>query len=379
MRIALATSSFSPYVGGVEEHVRHVALALRRHGHDVVVWTISRDGSSAVRTVDGIEVHDLPAPLPARSAGDLARFALRVPRAAFRWWRAARSFRPDLIHVHCFGPNGTYARYVGDLTRTPMVLTSHGETLADDHGVFTQSRLARKSLRAALRTAAAVTGCSQLVVDDLVDRFGLEPGRGVVVFNGIEADEAAEEAVPGLPDRYVAAIGRLQRVKGFDLLLEAYAASGVAPQVGLVIGGDGPEAAVLRRRAEALGVGRHVLLPGRLSRGQVAAVLDRADVAVVPSRFEAFGITALEAWRAGAPLVGTSRGGMPEFVRDGVDGVIVDPEDTDALSKAIAALVADPAGARRLAAAGRARVPSFSWEHVAARYQTLYAGIARVG
>ncbi len=377
MRIALATSSFSPYIGGVEEHVRHVAGVLRARGHDVVVWTISRDGVTAAREVDGIQVRDLPAPLPARSIGDVARFLLRLPRAALAWWRAVRSFRPDVIHVHCFGPNGTYARYVSRATRTPMIVTTHGETMADDDGLFTHSRLARDSLRASLEMAAAVTGCSQLVLDDLVDRFGLSPGSGIVVFNGIDVDEAAHEPVTGLPGRFIAGIGRLQRVKGFDLLVDAYAAAGVAPEVGLVIGGAGPEAEALRRRADELGVGRHVVLPGRLSRGQVATVLDEAAVVVVPSRFEAFGLTALEAWRACSPLVATTRGGMREFVRDGIDGVIVDPESTSSLADAIGALVADPARARRLAEAGHARIPDFAWDKVVQQYESLYRTATR--
>lgn len=377
MRIALATSSFSPYIGGVEEHVRHVAGVLRARGHDVVVWTISRDGVTAAREVDGIHVRDLPAPLPARSIGDVARFLLRLPRAALAWWRAVRSFRPDVIHVHCFGPNGTYARYVSRATRTPMIVTTHGETMADDDGLFTHSRLARDSLRASLEMAAAVTGCSQLVLDDLVDRFGLPPGSGIVVFNGIDVDEAAHEPVTGLPDRFIAGIGRLQRVKGFDLLVDAYAAAGVAPEVGLVIGGAGPEADALRRRADELGVGRHVVLPGRLSRGQVATVLDKAAVVVVPSRFEAFGLTALEAWRACSPLVATTRGGMREFVRDGIDGVIVDPESTSSLAHAIGALVADPARARRVAEAGHARIPDFAWDKVVQQYESLYRSATR--
>jgi glycosyltransferase involved in cell wall biosynthesis len=372
MRIALATSSFAPYVGGVEEHVRHVARVLRQEGHDVVVWTVSRDGSHGVREVDGIEVRDLPAPLPARSIGDLARFAVRLPRAVLAWWRAARSFRADVVHVHCFGPNGTYARWISRATRTPMVVTTHGETMADDHGVFTHSRFARQSLRASLDAASGVTACSQLVLDDLVARFRLEPGRGIVVFNGIDVDETAREQVPGLPPRYIAALGRLQRLKGFDLLIDAFASSDIPSDVGLVIGGEGPEADALRRRAQERGVGARVVVPGRLSRGQVATVLEGATVAVVPSRFEAFGIIGLEAWRAGAPLVATARGGMREFVRDGVDGLVVDPEDTAALAAAIAELVDDEDLARRLARAGTERLPSFTWQGVVDRYEALY-------
>ncbi|GAA3664767.1 glycosyltransferase family 4 protein [Microbacterium marinilacus] len=372
MRIVLATSSYAPYVGGVEEHVRHVARVLLERGHDVVVWTVARDGRAGVREVDGVEVRDLPSPLPARSLRAILGFAWRLPPAAAAWLGAARSARADVLHVQCFGPNGTFARLVARALRVPLVVSSHGETLADDGGVFDASALARASLRAALARADAVTGCSQVVVDDLERRFGLASGRGEVVFNGIDAEEAEPAAPPGLPPRYVAAVGRLQHVKGFDLLIDAFAAASLPADVGLVIGGDGPAAEALRARAEERGVADRVRFAGRLSRAEVAGLFGGAAAVAVPSRFEAFGITALEAWRAGAPLVATTRGGPPEFVADGVDGLLRDPIDTSAFGAALAELVDDAGRARAMGAAGRARVPDFSWEDVVARYEAIY-------
>lgn len=375
MRVALATSSYPPYFGGVEEHVRNVARELTDRGHDVVVWTIARDGRFAVREADGIEVWDLPAPLPSRSVGGVLRFLVRMPRAAALWLRAARSARPDVVHIHCFGPNGTYARLLSRLIRRPFVLTAHGETLADDGGVFDSSVLAQASLRAALADAAAVTACSQLVVDDLVERFGLAPGRGRIVWNGIDADEPVGERPAGIPDRYIAAVGRLVRLKGFDLLVDAFAAADLPPDYALAIGGGGPEAEALRARAVELGVSDRVILPGRLDRPAVAGLLRGAAVAVVASRLEPFGIAALEAWRAGVPLLATTRGGPPEFVTDGEDGLLRDPEDTPAFAEALAALVGDRETAARLAARGHERIGSFTWEATASDYEAIYRDV----
>ena len=94
---------------------------------------------------------------------------------------------------------------------------------------------------------------------------------------------------------------------------------------------------------------------------------------VVPSRVEAFGIVALEAWRSGAPLVMTNRGGGPGFVRDGIDGILVDPEDSDALADALVRVSSDEELRARLGAAGRARVGEFTWARVAHAYEELYA------
>lgn len=376
MRIALATSSYAPYVGGVEEHVRNVAAVLRERGHRVVVWTIDRDGGFGVRDVDGVEVWDLPAPLPARSIRAMASVALRAPRAALLWRRAFRALRPDVIHVHCFGPNGTYARVLAERTGTPLIVTSHGETLADDGDVFSSSRFAIASLRSGLAQAAAVTACSRLVLDDLSARFGLRVGRGEVVFNGIDPAEPIGAPPDGATGRYIAAVGRVQRLKGFDLLLEAFGRAGLPDDVRLVIGGDGPQADALRRRSVSLGIADRVVLPGRLDRATVGALRRGAIVGVVPSRMEPFGIAVLEIWRAGSALIATTRGGPPEFVRDGVDGLLVDPEDVDALARSIRELVDQPGRASDLAAAGARRVTSFTWERTVDAYELLYREVA---
>ncbi len=376
MRIALATSSYAPYVGGVEEHVRNVAGILRRRGHDVVVWTIDREGRFGVRDVDGIEVWDLPAPLPTRTVRAMPGLAVRMPRAALLWRRAFRAHRPDVIHVHCFGPNGTYARVLAAHTRTPLVVTAHGETLADDDGLFSRSRFAIRSLIRGLAQAAAVTGCSQVVLDDLVARFGLAAGRGRVVVNGIDLDEPIGAPPPGVGGRYVAAVGRVQRLKGFDLLVEAFARAALPEDVRLVIGGGGPQLSALREQADRLGVGDRVVLPGWLDRAGVGGVRRGAFIGVVPSRSEPFGIAALEVWRAGSALIATTRGGPPEFVEDGVDGILVDPEDVDALASALRDLTEDPGRASSIGAAGARRVREFTWDRTVAAYESVYGEVA---
>lgn len=369
LRIALISSSFHPYTGGVEQHVRQVARELQRSGHDVVVWTVDRGEHLGLRDVDGVKVHYLATPLPARELRSLGRFALSLPRAAREWWRAHRDCRPDLLHVQCFGPNGVYALVLHLLTGTPLVVTSHGETFADDHGAFEGSALLRGTLRQAISSASLVTGPSQFVLDDLRVRFGLN--GGLVVPNGVHLDEPMDEA-PQLPSApVVLGIGRVERMKGFDLLLDAMAQVSLS-DVRVVIAGEGADMDNLRAQAQALRMSQRVHFLGRLTPSGVAAAMRAADVVVVPSRQEAFGIVALEAWRAGTPLVASSRGGMAEFITDGEDALIVDPADQHALTEAIRRLLTDSDLAHRLSAAGCARVVDFGWEAVAARYLDLY-------
>lgn len=376
-RIALITSSYAPHVGGVETHVAAIAAELAARGHAVEVWAVDRGARPDAPSTEPFPVRYLPTPLPARRASALAGFAVRAPGAWAAWAGAHRRFRPDVLHVHCFGPNGLYALALHRRYGTPLVVTSHGETLGDDDNVFAQSALLRRGLRSAVAAASSVTAPSEYVLRDLRARFGL--AGGVVVPNGVALgltpDPGIGERLPRGP--YLAAVGRLGRMKGVDLLLDAFArfrerGGAGAGDVRLVIAGDGPERAALQSQAAANGLGEVVDFLGWCSPGEVATVLAGATALVVPSRSEAFGIAALEAWRAGTALVMTARGGAGEFVRDGDDGILVDPLDVDALAAAIARPLQDPGERGRLAAAGAARVAEFSWASVAARYLRSY-------
>lgn len=372
-RIALISSSYHPYTGGVEQHTRYVARELADRGHEVQVWTVDRGEHLGSEEVDGVLVRYLPCPQPAMSASAIGRFALAAPSAIRDWLRTFRLLRPDVLHVQCFGPNGLYALGLHRTTGAPLLVSSHGETFADDHGLFDTSRIMAWALRRGLAEASAVTGCSQFVLDDLELRFGAPPGT--VVPNGVLLPDGAVEpdADPGpTSEPIVAAVGRMEMMKGFDLLLEAFTKAKLPAGARLIIGGDGPTRAMLRQRADELGAADRVEFPGRLDPAGVAALMRRARVVVVPSRREAFGITVLEAWRSGRPVIATTRGGPPEFITEGVDGFLVDPEDTASLALGLQRLVGNPELAARVGSAGRRRVKDFSWARVVDRYEELY-------
>jgi len=276
-----------------------------------------------------------------------------------------------MLHVHCFGPNGTYGWALSMLMRTPLVLSSHGETMADQDRLFETSALAKWSMRKAIGRASSVTGCSEVVLDDLRDRFGLAPTAGSVVPNGVEP--LPEDSTRRNDGALVVAVGRLVEVKGFDLLMKAFARADLPGDTRLVIGGDGPCFAELERLSRKLGIDDRLDLPGRLSAESVRQLMASARVVVVPSRFEAFGITALEAWRSGAPVIATTRGGLREFISDGDDGMLIDPEKTDDLAVALAVLVNDPRRARKMGEAGKRRVREFTWAAVVDGYEREYA------
>jgi len=232
-----------------------------------------------------------------------------------------------------------------------------GETVMDDDDIYEHSRVLPAGLRVGLRRARAVTACSRFVLNDAESRFREEPNLPLE-----------------LPfDRFVLGLGRVVEKKGFDLLVRAFErVAADHPDVGLVIGGDGAARAPLAELVERLGMSPRVVMPGTLTRGQVAWAMEHASAFVLPSRIEPFGIVVLEALRAGVPVLVSSRGGAPEIVRDDRDGLVADPFDTTAMAEAIARLLDDEELRLRLAAAAVVRAREFSWTDIAERYREIY-------
>jgi glycosyltransferase involved in cell wall biosynthesis len=185
---------------------------------------------------------------------------------------------------------------------------------------------------------------------------------------------AAREAL-GVPAAapLVLALGRLHEVKGFDDLIRAIEP---IPDAHLVIAGEGPERAALEALVAARGLGGRVHLAGW--RRDVGALLRAADLFVSSSRHEPLGNMVLEAFSAATPVVAVAAEGPREVIRDGVDGALVPLGDTQSLSAAIAAQLADPARRADLAAAGRARFEAeFAAPVVMETWRDYLAGVRR--
>ncbi len=388
MRIALLPSQYLPSLGGVEELTRNLAYNLAKSGDNVEVWAPSpanpSDGVPEPEYVDGIRVRRFDYPLPRAHPASLTPLVTTGLPTLVAMLRAAVEFRPDVIHVQCFGPNGLYATALSKLTGLPLVVSLQGETVMDDADIYTTSTTMRAALRAGIRQAKRVTGCSAFTLRDAEERFGLAPGDGQVIFNDADPELACADEEMGLPDRlaflagsrYIACLGRVVEKKGFDLLLEAFRLIySDHTDVHLVVGGSGAKLGELRHLADSLGMSERVHFPGRLTRYEVAQVLTSATVFVMPSRLEPFGIVILEAWRAGAAVIATSIGGPPEFVSDGVDGLLVDPHDTERLAGTISRLLDDGELRSKVAEAGKLRFRDFEWPNLTWEYRKLYANV----
>jgi glycosyltransferase involved in cell wall biosynthesis len=254
------------------------------------------------------------------------------------------------------------------LARVPVrVSTKHG------FNAFRGNRAVALADRAAGRFAQAQIAISSGLARYLSETEGFRPDAFAIVHYGIDA--GPEPPPPPAEPRF-AAVGRLIPIKGFDLLLRAFAeARAERPDLTLELAGSGPSDAALRAAAP----------DGVRFLGHVAPatnIYERNAIVVVPSRGEGFGMVALEAAERGRAAIVTGVGGLPEIVEDGVTGIVVRPGDVDALAAAMLRLAADPALVRGYGQAARERaLTTFAAETaidgVESVYRDLLGGRAR--
>jgi glycosyltransferase involved in cell wall biosynthesis len=345
----LATST-----GGVGTHLRSVLAPLADAGAAVTVC-----GPAATDALFGFSAAAAFAPVEISAGLD----PLADARAVRALRRAAAG--ADLVHAHGLraGLVAAAAVRAGGGTRRPLVVTLHN-ALPDRAGAL--RRVLATAERATVRAADVVLAASADLAANAW-RLGARDVRVAPVsapaLPPATRSRAEVRAALGLDDGrpLVLAVGRLHPQKGYDVLLDAAASWTADPRPLVAIAGDGPLEAELSARIDARRL--PVRLLGR--RDDVADLLAAADLVVLPSRWEARSLTAQEALRAGTPLVATRTGGLPELLGDAA--VLVPPGDPAALAGAVTGLLADPARAAALAAAGRERAAGWPDEAATAR------------
>ena len=262
---------------------------------------------------------------------------LRHARLGVRAVAAARRLRPDVVYAHFLFPTGFSALLAARAAGAPLVVTAHGQDVAN----LTQYPFVRRPTRAVVRRAAAVVAVSDWLRSQLVRAVPEAAGKTDVVNCGVDLERFRPlDRAPGPAPAFVC-VGSLIERKNVVRLADAFGRLGEGT---LTFVGDGPLRPQLEGRAG-------VSVTGALPHDAVPLHLAAADVLCQPSVVEPFGQAALEALACGRSVVATKVGGPPEFVPPDA-GVLVDPESTDALEEALrtaAALPVPNPAARRAA------------------------------
>jgi glycosyltransferase involved in cell wall biosynthesis len=364
MRILQITSHLE--IGGITNYVLSLSEQLIRRGHHV---SIASDGGQGAGRARAMGASHWQVPLHTS-----VEFSPQVFRAGKEIARRLRSQPADLMHAHT-RVGQVVAAQVSRRCRIPYVTTWHG--------IYRMNPGRWLWPCTGLRTIAI----SEPVRQHLIDEFRVPEERIRLVWNGVDvaqlelpvpadavaAFRLAHRLLPGAP--VVGGLGRLAAggVKGFDLILGAAAhARARVPDLQVLIAGDGPGRTFLEAEAARLGLQSSTRFIGATE--DVRLVFAALDVFVFPARWpEGFGLALIEAMAAGKPVIGTRVGAVPNILDEGRCGVLVNPEDTEAIGDAVVRLLADRQTVDRFTQAAKRRVHDmFSLEHMTDGIEAVY-------
>lgn len=405
MRVLQLSWEFPPQIiGGLGRHVQALSAAQAGNGHEVVVLTASigaiagtADGDTPIGaftppapgSVEVIRLVPGPPRLPFSTAHLLA-WVGGLEHAMIRGGLSlARHWRPDVVHCHDW-----MVAQAGNSLRAalqcPMVATIHATEAGRAQGWVSSP------LNAAVHgvewwlanTADRVIACSEHMSEEVIKLFGLPPSGVTVIPNGIDLDQwrrpssgldAIRSQYAGPGDTLVVYTGRVEWEKGVQTLIAAMPRiQSALPNARLVVTGRGTHLAALRDQAEQLGLGASVTFTGWLPEGQMHALVAAADLAVVPSLYEPFGLVALEAAALGTPLLVSATGGLAEFASDGRYAGLFTPGDQDSLAVAAVACLTDSAlRTKRVVEATNKLHRDHLWPGIASHTDDVYRAALR--
>lgn len=377
--ICLLSKMFPPGVGGAETYAYELARGLGARGHEVDMYT-----QYPLELDDGFDVHEnvsvrrLTKARKALVTFETLYFSLSARRrVAFDEY--------DIIHGTLMPPSTIGLVGKRSVDDTPIVVTSHGTSIDETMAVDPQRlgdyllKFAFYPLNAVLdaiagRRADAIIAISDHVRDRLIDTYGFPPDRVSVIPHGVDTErfrprDGHHPAVD--PDALsLLYLGRLDPRKGIDLLLRSLQRSKY-PDVELIVGGTGRHAARLQRLVTEAGITNQVRFLGHVPEAELPDLYSAADLVVLPSRYEGYGLVLLEAMACGTPVIGTDAGGIPQVIDDGETGFVVERDET-ALANAIDAVRAEPQRIQALGDAARAAAQRRDWMNQIPKVERLY-------
>ena len=367
-----------PTYGGSGAVATELGIALAQRGHEVHFITYKQPFRlpSFLPRVFFHEVDVGRYPLFEFPPYDLA--------LAVRMHEVVREHALDLLHCHYAIPHATSAWITKEMLRAQgsdiqVVTTLHGTDIT----IVGQDPSFHSITKFSIEKSDALTAVSQYLRRETEQAFGCTACRIEVIPNFIDPTVYDRSRHQGSErprfdgDRKVLMhISNFRPVKRVTDVVQVFAAVNRTVESVLVMVGDGPDRHEAEQEARRLGVEKHVRFLGKID--SVAPLLAAADLFLLPTNAESFGLSALEALSSGTPVIGANVGGLPEVVRDGETGVLCGVGDVDGMAAAGVALLGDSAKwsamSRAAAADARAR---FAMNDVVQRYEDLYAASLR--
>jgi len=388
LRTLILSWEYPPLIeGGLARHVRKLAEGLATEGIEVHVITRGHEESPPEEDVCGVMVHRVREPERPR---DLGEFVTWIEHMNADMLAAGVELGDridfDLVHGHDWLVAGA-GDHLAKRFRCPLAVTIHATEYGRHQGwvdKHPQSYIHGVERWMANR-AERVIACSSYMREHVADVFGLEEERILVIPNGIDPKELVPvDDLDSLRARFAAPhehlvllVGRLVYEKGFQIALEAL--PGLIERVGdvrFLVAGSGTAEAELRRQAADRGLDDHGTFLGWIGDDVLHSLYRIADLTVVPSIYEPFGLVALEAMASGCPCLVSDTGGLREVVPNEDVGLRFRSRDPASLAAMAERVLVDPALRDRLVAEASEHVLSFDWADVARQTAAVYRELA---
>jgi len=387
-RVLILSWEYPPIVeGGLARHVSKLSEALVRDGIEVHVLTRGAREMPSEQTRAGVHIHRVP---EERTPRDLDAFLAWVEGMNSHLHAAGRQLGKriefDLVHGHDWLVAGAAAGLAQRLC-LPYLTTIHATEYGRHQGwvdKHPQSYIHGIETWMAGRAERVIT-CSHYMRGHVADIYGLAEERVTVIPNGIDtadlhpvADLDALRCRFAKPDeRLVLLVGRLVYEKGFQLALDALpSVIRRAGRVRFLVAGSGTYEAQLHEQARRLGLMRHGTFMGWIGDDVLHSLYRIADLCVVPSIYEPFGLVALEAMASGCPCIVADTGGLREVVPTTDAGLRFRSRDPRALAQMIERVLTDDALRDRVVAEASQHVRRFDWDDIARQTAQVYAELS---
>ena len=340
MRVLFISSSYLPKIGGLENLVSQVASDFLRQGHKVKVITQKYPRNlSKSEVIKGVEVNrilffhpQLPL-LKLRSIIAYLYTFLLAPINLLKFVTYLRRFCPDVVNYHFVGAPTFFLLVYLKFFKTKLVVSLHGE---DVMVLPFESKVSMYLFKSLLKKAEVVVANSYYTLNKALIIAPFAKDKSVVIYPGINFEEFKDVKPYSHIRRYIFSLGRFVYKKGFDVLIKAFnLVVEEVEDIDLIIAGDGPQRAYLEQLINKFNLRDRVSLWGWASREEALALLKGCEFFVLPSRNEPLGIVMLEALASRKPVIATKSGGPQEVIQDGINGVLVDKGNPEALAKAI--------------------------------------------
>src|SRR5918995_83778 len=386
MRPLILSWEYPPLIeGGLARHVRKIAENLADQGAEPHVLTRGHEESPSEEEVNGVMIHRVREPKRPRELGEFVTWIEHMNADMLAAGvELGDRYDFDVVHGHDWLV-AVAGDHLAKRFRCPLVVTIHATEYGRHQGwvdKHPQSHIHGVERWITNRADHVIT-CSHYMREQVADIFGVEEERISVIPNGIDPDDLPSQPAEDLArlrsefaapeEKLVLLIGRLVYEKGFQLALEAMPrVIEEAPGTRFLVAGSGTHEAELKRQAEELGLMDHGTFLGWIGDDVLHSLYRIADLTVVPSIYEPFGLVALEAMASECPCIVADTGGLREVVPHEEVGLRFRAHDPDALADVAIRVLRDDELGQKLVAEAYEHVRRFDWLDVAERTAAVY-------